>query len=496
MCEITTTSAGSRKRLITRVYAFNASAVIVSVRDEVFFSTLFTNCIRVRQTDLKVLLYRHTKIFLVNMNAYIKWATSTRNSDLDEMHDTRPKMHSKRELFVVTMFVFNAFSWYWAIFYLLDWSLETLNISYMKVLTIWAIHFIAMAVAALAGAIASNTIVDRITLLRVWMLLGIGASLSPILLGDLTTTNASILSLLLAVSFGLGMPACMAYFADLTSIENRGRLGGISYSIIGIGIFLFAVTLGTLDTATHILLCAVWRGLGLALFLLWGPKPGVAEIGRTSTYGSILRERDFLLYFVPWIMFCLADAFETPLLENFFGSGLLSLTIISFAISSIFAFIGGYLSDFFGRKRVVVAGFVALGVGYAALGFAPEMLFSWYFHSVVDGVAGGMFGAVFLMTLWGDLARTRSKERYYALGGTPYLLTGIVELVVEPYVQHISTYAAFSLASFFLFVAVLPLLYAPETVPEKKIELRMLRKYVEKAKEIREKHEDKESVQG
>jgi len=51
--------------------------------------------------------------------------------------------------------------------------------------------------------------------------------------------------------------------------------------------------------------------------------------------------------------------------------------------------------------------------------------------------------------------------------------------------------SAFSLASFFLFLAVLPLLYAPETLPEKKIELRRLRKYVETAKKFQRKYAEK-----
>ena len=400
---------------------------------------------------------------------------------------------TKRDIFVVATFVFNAFSWYWVMFYILDEFLESLNVSSTEILTIWAIHFAAMTISAFSGAVISNRIIDRITFLRVWVLLGIGSSLLPILLGDLNMTNASILSLLLAISFGLGMPSCMAYFADFASIENRGRLGGITFSIIGIGIFLFTIALGTFDAAGQALSSAIWRGIGLTFFLLWGPQPQGPEIEKTTharmqAYGSILRERDFLLYFIPWIMFCLVDGFEGPLLENFFGPGLLSLVVIEFAISGIFALIGGFFSDFFGRKRVVVVGFVALGVGYAALGFAPEILFSWYFYSIVEGVAGGMFGAVFLMTLWGDLARTRPKERYYALGGTPYILSALIGFVVEPYVQKISTYAAFSLASVFLFVAVLPLIYAPETLTEKKIELRRIRKYVEKAKKVEEKY--------
>ena len=41
---------------------------------------------------------------------------------------------------------------------------------------------------------------------------------------------------------------------------------------------------------------------------------------------------------------------------------------------------------------------------------------------------------------------------------------------------------AFSLAAFFLFVAVLPLWIAPETLPEKKMELRRLRNFADEAK--------------
>jgi len=47
------------------------------------------------------------------------------------------------------------------------------------------------------------------------------------------------------------------------------------------------------------------------------------------------------------------------------------------------------------------------------------------------------------------------------------------------------------LASVFLFLAVLPLLYAPETLPEKKIRLRQLRKYMAAAKKVKEKYTKK-----
>jgi hypothetical protein len=51
--------------------------------------------------------------------------------------------------------------------------------------------------------------------------------------------------------------------------------------------------------------------------------------------------------------------------------------------------------------------------------------------------------------------------------------------------------AAFSVAAFFLFLAVLPLISAPETLPEKKMELRRLRSFAEEAQKAKEKYERK-----
>jgi len=378
---------------------------------------------------------------------------------------------TKKDLFVVSALVFNAFTWYWVVFYILDDVMKNLNASSIELLTVWGLHFTAMAVSAFGGAVISNTKIDRTRFLRVWMVLGVGSSLLPILFGSFTITNT---------------------FS--ASVKNRGRLGGVVYAAIGIGVFLFTFVLDALDVWSQALSSVIWRGLGLFLFLLLEPQLQKVDTRSDVTYCSILRERKMFLYFIPWVMFCFIDSFEGPLLENFFenffGSGFFTLMVFGFAISSIFAVIGGFLSDFYGRKRVVVVGFVALGIAYGALGFAPEIPFSWYFYTVMDGIAGGMFGAIFLMTLWGDLAGSLPKERYYALGGTPYLLTYLVGLVVESYVQNISAYAAFSLAGFFLFVAVLPLLYAPETLPKKVIEKRLLRKYLEDVKKVKKEHDE------
>jgi MFS family permease len=150
--------------------------------------------------------------------------------------------------------------------------------------------------------------------------------------------------------------------------------------------------------------------------------------------------------------------------------------------------IGGVFADLVGRKRIVIFGFVMLGVGYAILGLFPDQMFSWYFYIAVDGIAWGVFALIFFITIWGELAAYRTKDKYYFLGVLPFLASTYIEILFEPYARVISVSASFSLASLFLFLAVLPLMYAPETLPEKKIKEMELKGYVEKAKRTKEKY--------
>jgi hypothetical protein len=106
---------------------------------------------------------------------------------------------------------------------------------------------------------------------------------------------------------------------------------------------------------------------------------------------------------------------------------------------------------------------------------------------ILDGLTWGFFFSVCLTVIWGDLGEGHEKEKYYVLGGLPFLLANFVSILVSPYVSVISPTAAFSFASFFLFLAVIPLMYAPETLPEKTLRERELRSYIEKAKKIKEK---------
>jgi hypothetical protein len=302
----------------------------------------------------------------------------------------------------------------------------------------------------------------------------------------------ALLALFLGISVGIGLPSCLSYFADSTRIENRGFIGGITWSGVGFTVLLFAVLISELGVWEAIAVLAIWRFFGCFSFLFLTKLHEKLGVQKSPSYLELVRKRDVLLYLFPWVMFSLINFAEAPLLEGVFGTEAFTFVgLVEYAFIGIFAIAGGIIADVVGRKRVVITGFVMLGIEYAVLSIflgAPGTL---YLFMILDGVTWGLFFSVFLMAIWGDLGEGNEREKYYVLGGLPFLLANFTSLLISPYATDISpavSSPAFSFASFFLFLAVIPLMYAPETLPEKAIKDRELNKYVEQAKRAKEKY--------
>jgi len=389
---------------------------------------------------------------------------------------------TKARFLAILFSVFNAFTWYVVAFETLSRVVNEAGTQTYEMNVTWFLHFGGVAIAALIGARLSNRVISRNNLLLVWMFLGIVSSLLPLAIGA-SSTSVLAISFLLGTAFGLGLPSCMGYFSDFTVIEKRAWFGGIMYFAIGLGTFLLWTTIIPFtNLSQQLVVLAIWRSFGLMVFLFLRPENAKGKVPKSS-YASIVRERGFLLYLIPWVMFCLIDSLTRSL---FPAETVRSLSIVGSAITGVMSLVGGLFADRLGRKRVIMVGFIMLGIGYAALGTFPELTSSQYLFTVLGSIAWGIFGAVFLMTLWGDLAENEGAEKFYAIGGLPYLLSGFVQLLVSPYIRGaVSPYATFSFASFFLFIAVFPLWLAQETLPEKTIQNRLLRKYVEDAKKTK-----------
>jgi len=397
----------------------------------------------------------------------------------------------QRDFFAGFIIVVNAFSWYFPLYLFFESALES---------TFLLVAFGVQCVAAVSSAVVGTALVERFpsrdAFLSVWMFVGVIGSTSMVMLEAFNAAYILLVSFLLGISLGLGFPSCLAYFGDYSAGENMGRLAGITFFASCLCIFFVSLLLSFSTLVVGALILAAWRGIGLFLFLLARPKGDHRKENTIQVaYRSVLLNRSFLLYLVPWTMFCLVNFLERPALTIFFGEDFTSFMLIAeFGIGSFAALIGGWFADSVGRKRVVIFGFIILGVAYAVLGLFSNVILSWYFHLILDGFAWGIFLLMFYLVIWAELAGNRIKEKYYLMGVLPFIISSYLQILFTPYVTQIDISAAFSFASFFLFLAVLPLLYAPETLPEKKIELRRLRKYVEKAKEVRERREEEKSI--
>jgi len=394
----------------------------------------------------------------------------------------------RRDFALVFTLLFNAFTWS----YMTVMIIESTPLNPTITSSLNTVFSIAASGAGLSGALLSEKI-RRLRFLYLWMLLGLMSSFLLIFMYSIPLAYLSIILILQGIAFGLGMPASLAYLADYTNVENRGLISSLIFLTANISTLPLAIAFMVLNPVMNSIILVIWRGLGLVIFVVLKPKEeNFREEKKHVSFISIFRLTSFSLYLLPWVMFTLIDALEKVLLKDFFGLDFHRFLItMEPMIAVLFMFICGLLADRIGRKRVVISGFISLGIGYAIMGLAPMMRIAWYFYIVVDGAAWGILSTIFLLILWGDLSPPGAGEKYYAIGSFPLLTRGTISLLSIPFIASIPVTAAFSLASFFLFLAVLPLMYAPETLPEKKMEIRRLKGYIEQAKKFTEKYTKK-----
>jgi MFS family permease len=393
------------------------------------------------------------------------------------------------------LLVLNSFVWYILTYTVFAGVVNGLHLAEMEKLEVFATYFAAVAVMAIIGSKYLSRV--RTKSLYLWPLLG---AITTLLLSALSDQNMLINALIafsLGTSVGIGLPSCLSYFAESTSIETRGFSGGLTWSGVGITVLLFAFFLTMLGNWEAIIVLAIWRVIGGIGFLGLDRKYKKQPLVQKSpSYFELLRKREILLYLFPWIMFSLINFTEAPILESVFGvESFAFIQLAEFAIIGIFAVVGGIVADIAGRKRVVIAGFIMLGIEYAVMSLFSNSPLTLYLFLTLDGITWGLLVSVFFTAVWGDLGENRVKEKYYTLGGLPYLLSNFLSILIEPYAKDIPTGMAFSFASFFLFVAVIPLMYAPETLPEKAMKDRELKSYVEKAQKLVQKETGKNKKQ-
>lgn len=398
--------------------------------------------------------------------------------------------NARKDFFVVFILLFNAFTWWYIIPYIVNDLLKISNVTTFQTFIIWIAYYLAIIVSSLIGSVLSSKI-NRINFIYFWIILGVAVSPLPAILNSFELMPILIICILLGVAFGLGMPSCLAYFSDCIPIEKRGLSGGIILLTTNVSALIFTIPVTMFDLTWKLIFFTLWRATGLIILFLRPAEKVIPENNKRVSIISVLSDKSFMFYFVAWLMFCFVDRFEGPILRPFIGREFI-LIIGSLLIGSLSSLVAGLLSDRIGRKRVILYGFATLGIAYAIMGIAPTASFSGYIYTAIDSVSTGILWVTFLLIIWGDLSQHGSREMYYAIGGIPFFLSTLIQeylIAVPILMENITEIYAFSVAAFFLFLAVLPLSFAPETLPEKKMELRRLRKFADEAVKAKEKYE-------
>ncbi|PVX24901.1 MAG: hypothetical protein CW716_09200, partial [Candidatus Bathyarchaeum sp.] len=317
---------------------------------------------------------------------------------------------SKCNFLAITILFVSVFGWYYMTQPVIETVLTNIEPTYSENLAIWATFYFSIIGASILGTFVSKK-VSRIKFLYTWIAVGTIISLAPVLLTTASFEQILIVSLVLGASFGIGVPSFFAYFTECTVVENRGRIGSISFLIANIsGPVLAILTANETNLVVVTVIFALVRGIGLTIFFLNPEKQISQQTPRNVSFLSVLRDRTFLLYFVAWSMFPLIDSFEKTLVVPHLSDLSLELVqimnVLEPLVATLAILIGGIMCDWIGRKKIVLSGFVSLGAAYGVISFITDFEPLWYIYFVIDAIAWGLFGLIFFIIIWGDIAKT------------------------------------------------------------------------------------------
>lgn len=302
-----------------------------------------------------------------------------------------------------------------------------------------AIEGVAEATASLLK-LASGWLADRVPRRKPLVVLGYGLSSIARPLVGLATSSGQVLAVRFADRVGKGTRGAPrdALVADVTPADVRGRAFGFQRAMDHAGavagpLLASSLLLAGLELRAVFLwaaLPAVVCMLVLVLAVREQPRregPPVARAGPAASLGAFHR------YLALLALFTLGNSSDAFLLlrAQESGMGLAAVPLLwSFhhvvkAASSTWA---GTLSDRFGRRATIVAGWGVYAVAYAGFAFAtgpaaPWALFAVYalYHAATEGPE-----RAFVADLAGPQARGRAFGLYHAVTGAMLLPSNLL----------------------------------------------------------------------
>ena len=388
---------------------------------------------------------------------------------------------SGRKFVAVTSLASGALAWFFLLSVYLPRMLTTMIPDPILAVTGQVVFFVTGIVSAVIGSIVSQKVNIRKFLIS-WIMLGVISTAALSL--SLGTILSIFMTFALGVSLGLGLPSSLAFLADSTIVEERGRIAGITILISFLLAFLAIAISGVFGGELIVIILsgiAIKLTSFLALILDKCERPIIGI--RTQVVKPNYRELSF--YLLPWIMFAMASVIASnvvPKSEDF-QSAVLTGTILRYALIALFGLIWGVLADRVGRKMPIIFGLIALGLSFSMLTYSmtPSTVLVYL---AISGVAWGAFFTIYLV-IPGDLSNPGRREKFYTLGSISPLTAMISIMLILTALETQFALSSFSnVLSVMLFLSIIPVLRAKETLQESKVQERRLKEHVEKVGKI------------
>jgi len=394
---------------------------------------------------------------------------------------------SSRKFASVTLLTSGTLAWFFLLqVYLGDVLAGAIQDTYLVDVCMGLFFAFGIISAIIASLIAEK--LDRKKIFIIWPIIGVLSTLSLAIIQGLFLSIISCI--LLGLSLGFVLPSSMAFIADSTTVEERGRVSGITILETFVIAFL-AIAIITIfgeGVLTIIIVVSLIRLVSLFAFIM---NKGEYKLRKEKIILQKSNYRDFAYYLIPWIIFALAAGLAWNLIPTQEFSSVISLgTIFRYAFIALFGLIWGVVADRVGRKQPIILGLILLGISFAGLGYAM-ISETVLFYLIISGVAWGSFLTIYL-AIPGDLSDYSSREKFYALVVTPLIVLFGLSLLDPNFLEDFPVSSFSQILSLLLFLSIIPVLRAKETLKESKIRQRKMKEYTQKVGKIVQKSKKEE----
>jgi MFS family permease len=228
------------------------------------------------------------------------------------------------------------------------------------------------------------------------------------------------------------------------------------------------------------MLSVILNSATLAIRLL-RPKRETAQSGRRDLE-RYTEKKTVLLYSIPWLAYSLINAtlgktISLHVSQQFNPASVALLVTMQVVGGSIGALLGGLIADFIGRRLSLVTGLILYGTSSAISGLAQSYE-HFYLSYIGIGLTWGIFLSLYLFVVWGDLANVETRLRMYSIGLIIfYSATGVGSLFGSQ-LSSIPLTIASIISCLIIFLSNIPLLFAPELLPQDFRERIHLKSYI------------------